>query len=238
MSAIDTVDHVHVGFFNAGSIGIYWPLGKNKLSCITEETNDDDIIIDNHCLLVGGGSGEHPAMHILNDAAVYQFFAFGSSFDEPELENVSSKVKSFFVKLDEIRDYYSSKYEDKDRAYWKFDKNQWPIETYLNISKMFKEHGLKILKDKTETLLIASIGAIIIEKMPIESIKDPLLKDLVIDYQKNKDILKKYMPENYINKLMLGFELPSEGLIFGRKFINGEIKSGYTIKDWYKDKKE
>lgn len=250
MSAVDCINHVHLGYFN-NTIGVYWPLfNESKLSKVTDNKDEDDVPLSPHKLLIGGGSGEHPAMHVINDAAVLHFFCLGYLFydipDEDTNFTEDENVCEFFKKLQNVCDEYSKRYTEKDRWYWTINQNHWPLETFVEIDRAFEEVGLKYpdenIRAQLSKVLTDIFGAIIIEKMPIEAIHDEELKELVLMFKKHKEKLNPFMLPDYLDKLMMFFDEPEPEMEFGEKqfgqnfTIEGnDINTGYSLEDWYRD---
>ena len=61
MSAIDCVDHVHVATF-CNCASVYWPITEHEQSHITDLENDKNKLVSKNTIIIGGGSGEHPAL--------------------------------------------------------------------------------------------------------------------------------------------------------------------------------
>lgn len=246
MSAVDCIDHVHLGYFN-DKIGIYWPLfNESKLSRLTDNKDEDDILLSPHNLLIGGGSGEHPAMHVINDAAVLHFFCLGYLFDyltipEENWEIKDEGISDFFKKLERVSYEYSDRDNEKDRWYWTINQNHWPLETFVEIDHDFKIMGLKNphenIKTQMSKVLTDIFGAIIVEKMPLEAIHDQELKELVVLFKENKEKLEPFMLPDYLDKLLMFFDKPEPDEQYGRNLtIKGNnINTGYSLEDWYKD---
>lgn len=253
MSAVDCINHVHLGYFD-NRIGIYWPLfDEYKLSKVTDNKDEDDIPLSPYKLLIGGGSGEHQAMYVVNDAAVLHLFCLGYLFyDIPDEEKdiiEDEDVRDFFKKLQNICDEYSGKYTEKDRWYWTLNQNHWPLETYLELAGEFKAVGLKYPREDINAQMVKVLtdifGAIIVEKMPLEAIHDEELKELVLMFKKHQEKLKPFMLPDYLDKLMMFFDEPEPEMEFGEKqfgqnfTIEGnDINTGYSLEDWYRDFKK
>lgn len=245
MSAVDCIDHVHLGYFN-NKIGIYWPLREDKLSDVTDNKDESNIFLSPYNLLVGGGSGEHPSLYVINDAAVLHFFCRGYLFNYLTIPEESWKIKdkdieTFFKKLERVSSDYSLEYTQRNRWYWNINQNHWPLETFVEISHVCEKVGLKYPHKDVETkmnkVLTDIFAAIIIEKMPLQAIQDQDLRDLVILFKENKEKLKPFMLPDYLDKLMMFFDKPEPNEQYGRNFaIKGNnINTGYSLEDWYRD---
>ncbi len=108
MSDIDTFDHSYVG--NLAGLPIYHPLQDSEM---------DYFNVGFHNLVIGGGSGEHPAMKIHNlDACVFSFLENVSSLlTNAELEN------DMDAKLSELNDLISdwNIYDNLEMGGWPMD---------------------------------------------------------------------------------------------------------------------
>lgn len=251
MSAIDCIDHVHIGYFDE-RIAIYWPLFKDILSKVTDSESDEKTEISPYTLLLGGGSGEHPAMHFNNDAVVFHLFCKGFLFnnnkmpDEKEEIDQSEKkeVRLFLEKIIETTDRYFLNNKE-NIAYWNFDQNHWPVETFVEIYKSFKNIGLFDIEESDHQYLFNFVlkdlvGAIIANKMPLSAIENEDLKELVVLFRNNKEYLKKYMNEGYMEKLSSFFPDYAAKDLFGRnlKIAGNNINLGYCLEDWKRDHKD
>lgn len=61
MSAIDCIEHVHVATF-CNSAQVYWPIEECDKSTVTEWKSDSGKVLNKNNIIIGGGSGEHPAL--------------------------------------------------------------------------------------------------------------------------------------------------------------------------------
>ena len=77
MSAIDCIDHVHVGYFN--KIPVYWILSndtqRNKNTTFECLDTNNETQIDKTFISIGGGGGEHPALIIDLVPMMYRFLS-------------------------------------------------------------------------------------------------------------------------------------------------------------------
>lgn len=246
MSKIDCIDHVHIGDFNK-YIGIYWPLSEGKLSDVTENKNEDNIILSPYSLLIGGGSGEHEAMHIINDSAALHLLCMGYLFDNvPEdIEKIEKDLSiiKFFEKSEKLLNRYWNRYTQKEESnQWIINQNHWRLETFISLATDLENAGLKYPDENINAQMIKVLtdvfGAIIIEKMPLEAIQDEEIKELVVLFKENKEKLKKYMLKSYLDNLLIFFDKPDPIHQCGRnlKIKGNNINTGYSLEDWYRDK--
>ncbi|MBU2713170.1 hypothetical protein [Zooshikella harenae] len=117
MSHIDSFKHELVGLF--GGLPIYHPL---------EEINGD-FQCNQHQLMLGGGSGEHPALIIKNPLAAVAWFIM----DELDsLEDDSIDARDYPLKQ------HCEKWKDtvRNSINWEYEANlyfcEWTVSTYKN----------------------------------------------------------------------------------------------------------
>lgn len=251
MSAIDCIDHVHIGEIK-GLASIYWPLYKCSLSYITDKNSDENIEVSSFSTLFGGGSGEHPALYVLNDAVVLQFLMKGYFFSSNVMSQDLSaykdeKTQEFFKKLNGVFDNIFKNEELKRFWYWTVNKNNWDFDSFLylynhferlNFNKNIKEKEYENTIMRFEMNLIDLYGAIIVEYLPVESLKNKDIKELLTIFRDNKDEILKYSRPDYMIKLLSLFEIPKR--YYGRNLtIKGNtINSSYSLKNWEIDYKK
>lgn len=68
MSAIDCGNVVHVAEYY--DISLYWPIEEQNRGSVTDLPYDKGLVINKNNIVIGGGSGEHPAMVIDIDYAI------------------------------------------------------------------------------------------------------------------------------------------------------------------------
>lgn len=248
MSAVDCIAHVHLGDFN-DMMGVYWPVyAEANLSRVTDDDRDDGKILSPYHLLLGGGSGEHKAMPIINDAAVLQYFGLGSVFKETYVsedftESDDIEVVNFFTKLEKLIEKYMFEHGGReDRWYWHFNQNYWDVESFIDLDKTFQSLGLyNHLKDRKELfsrILVDSVGSIIINELPEAAIEDKEIKELVSLFKEHQEKFKPYMNEEYVENIKLLFEIPEQICGVNAKILKerGEkFKWGYSLEDWKND---
>jgi hypothetical protein len=233
MSAIDTFEHAHVGYFF--SLPIYWVLNNttnNKLENLTDSEQDKNKIIDQFSLSIGGGSGEHPALIFNNDAVLFQFL-----LDINEIDMYSNNVSAsdiidqcLYKLVHKVKDEYS--YKD-EIACWSIDQNQWPLETFIEISK--KWNKLAPQEDLAQSM-IKAVALFIINEMPLEQ----CLKDKnIIEFAK---VYRTQQWQNAFNKeeeksLLLGIKTVKENHKSGKIIRDNQVVWGYSLLDWKNDNK-
>lgn len=238
MSDIDSIQNVHVANFK-GDIAMYWPMENAPMEKVVRNAGNKTLTPEH--ILIGGGAGEHPALVIYNDAAVLQALIYDSFVEEPEsLEGLHPNVVDFFKQKNIVHDKYSYDIQnplfDAIRGNWRIDTNQWQLKTWFYFVEQLDKDSL-LYEDQPERVMIDMLAAFIIEKMPIESLIDKDIRELVILYHKNKAVLKPYTKQAYIDKLLTYFEEPVEGETGGKKYEDGKNRWSYTLKDWLKDNK-
>lgn len=105
-----------------------------------------DYMLGPQHILIGGGSGEHPALAVRINEAVEQFLGlfdgnekikpFLLSFDRPELGENSqfqNLIHEMSEHLDESPEYFNS------RGEYLLDLNQWPIPSWFVVDLKLKE---------------------------------------------------------------------------------------------------
>lgn len=232
MSAIDTFSYAHVA--NFCKIPVYWVLEERKLSYLTDKEEDDNKVINKHYLSIGGGSGEHPALILNNDAILWHFLNNIVDIDnivEPDIEaSTSEHVDYKICKLvEEINEKY---FLDEEKAKWTIDQNQWPLETFIRADKMLKEESNS--HDNLKNKIIDAVALFIINEMPVEHcLQDPKLIEFasLIKSQEWSDI---FGDEN-IYKKFIGFTGVLKCQTSGQVFVNKEVIQSYSLNDWKRD---
>lgn len=220
MSAIDTIDHAHAEFFFG--IPVYWFLENAKMNKITDRDIDSEKIVSKFYISVGGGSGEHRALILNNDALIFNLI---KSFEEI---NKSDDINYKIYELSEdILDKYST--NDKEDIYhWRFDQNHWPLSTFIRIHDEMNK--INPNKQDLQQRIQNALALFIIYKMPLKHcLKDPDLIEIASLLKANPNcILLKESKENFI-----GFT--GTNLINGRITINNSTVFGYSLDDWKRE---
>lgn len=239
MSAIDSFEHAHVGnFFN---LPIYWVLNENytnQLSNLTDKTQDDDEVIDQYSLSIGGGSGEHPALILNNDAVVFQFLQNVDEVKEPKHGATSHEVIDYqmYQLIQKVEDKYydkPNKYQNThDICYWSIDQNQWPLETFININKKWGES--KYQENGLSKNIIKAIALFIIKEMPLSAcLKDADLIELAKMYRSHT--WEKAFDKKEEAYLSLSVSTIKGNDKSGKIIKNNQTVWGYSLKDWESD---
>ncbi|MEP2446300.1 MAG: hypothetical protein ABJI69_03650 [Balneola sp.] len=140
MSHIDSFKHELVGLL--GYLPVYHPLEKI----------DGDFKCDSSQLLLGGGSGEHPALVIENPTSAVAYFLTEIIEHEKELEHWEEIISPYLnYDLTELLTFY-----------------EWDIERFSSFHKMFKSKSLPNPSNGNdiERWLILGIGEFIFFSMP------------------------------------------------------------------------
>lgn len=226
MSAIDTLDHAHVG--NFFGIPIYWILQEAELSKITDCPEDDGKIVNKYYMSVGGGSGEHPALILDNDALVFNFLIRHIQ-DELTFERHTPDYQ-----LNELIQEIDTKYstENDGILHYQLDQNQWPLETFINIHK--KMNKIDKSSDSLQKRMKNSFALFIINEMPFKDcLKDPELIEIVSFFKEKT--WENAFNQSDIEKKYIGIKLLSDKEKSGRIIVNNKVQWGYGLEDWKKD---
>lgn len=153
MSHIDSFKHEIVGLF--GSLPVYRPL---------EDIQGDFVCTPNN-LLIGGGSGEHPALVIESPLKAVAWF-LNDQLEALKIPELSSDRFPLKAKIDEwspiIAPYRTSSPDDI------LTFCDWDVDTYNDFAKLCKSAALpNPLDDELlETWLVLGIGEFIFFAMP------------------------------------------------------------------------
>ena len=229
MSAVDTMNNVHVGnFFN---IPIYWIIESKKLSSLTDNDVDDNLTIDQYSLSIGGGSGEHPALVLNNDAIIFKFLTNIKDIPAPNKDSNEVDIFNYdvFTKVENIQNKFHKEY-----FYWTIDQNQWPLDSFVEVHRKFNriQKNSFSLSEKIENTL----AMFIIYEMPLEHClknKDILEVAKMIRSNRWQNIFEKDI--SYCFQSIEGV-LNSQKL--GKIIKNGKAVWGYSLNDWMNDHKD
>jgi hypothetical protein len=224
MSSIDTLEHAHVAKFFG--LPIYWVLEEKPLSYLIDIDDDTTEVINQYYLSIGGGSGEHPALVIKNDAVVYQLIrklvdledVVEGSYDH-ELISYAERLQEQMITDDELYNL----------RHWRIDQNEWPLETFIRVNKQFDDDSEFPLVDK----ISHAIALFIIYEMPLEvCLKDQRIIELAKMIRSNR--WEKVLPNEVVKYMsavsgLLNFEK------MGKVIRNGQVVWGYSLNDWRKE---
>jgi hypothetical protein len=224
MSSIDTLDHAHVAKFF--ELPIYWVLEEKPLSYLIDLDEDTTAVINQYYLSIGGGSGEHPALIIKNDAVVYQLIrklmdledVVDSSYDY-ELISYAEQLQEQMITDDVIYGLRN----------WRIDQNDWPLETFIRVSKQFDDDSEVPLVDK----ICHAMALFIIYEMPLE---DCLKEQRIVEFAK---MIRSNRWEKALPSEIVKYMSAVSGLLkcerMGKVIRNGQVVWGYSLDDWRKE---
>jgi hypothetical protein len=224
MSSIDSLEHAHVAKFFG--LPIYWVLEEKPLSYLIDIDDDTTEVINQYYLSIGGGSGEHPALVIKNDAVVYQLIrklvdledVDDSSFDH-QLISYAEQLQEQMVADDELYNL----------RHWHIDQNEWPLETFIRVNKQFDDELEVPLVDK----ISHAIALFIIYEMPLEAcLKDQRIIELAKMIRSNR--WEKALPQEIVKYLSAVSGL-MECEKMGKVIRNGQVVWGYSLNDWRRE---
>jgi hypothetical protein len=220
MSSIDSLEHAHVA--NFFGLPIYWVLEERPLTYLTGSTE----VINQYYLSIGGGSGEHPALIIKNDAVVYQLIrklvnledVVDGSYDH-ELISYAEQLQYQMITDDELYNL----------RHWCIDQNEWPLETFIRVNKQFDDELEVPLVDK----ISHAIALFIIYEMPLEvCLKDKRIVELAKMIRSNR--WEKALPVEVVRYMSV-----VSGLLqcekMGKVIRNGQVVWGYSLTDWRRE---
>lgn len=236
MSDIDAVQNVHVAKFK-GNINMYWPMENVSMDKVVRNAGSKTLTPEH--ILLGGGAGEHSALVIYSDAVVLQTLIYDSLFNTPESwDGHAPDVVAFFKKNEKLHNKYSYGIEnplfDAIRGSWSMDTNQWPLQSWVSFIDSLDKDDL-LSEDTPERVMIDMLGVFILEQMPLVCLMDNDIREMAELYRKNKESLRPYMKQGYIDKLLGYFTEPKQGEMCGTIHENGETRWGYNLSDWKKD---
>jgi hypothetical protein len=223
MSSIDSLEHAHVAKFFG--LPIYWVLEEKPLSYLIDIDDDTTEVINQYYLSIGGGSGEHPALVIKNDAVVYQLIR-----KLVDLEDVDDS--SFDHQLISYAEHLQEQMITDDVIYglrnWRIDQNEWPLETFIMVKKQFDDSKVSLV-DK----ISHAMALFIIYEMPLEAcLKDQRIIELAKMIRSNQ--WEKALPQEIV-KYMSAVSGLMECEKMGKVIRNGQAVWGYSLNDWRKE---
>jgi hypothetical protein len=224
MSSIDTLEHAHVAKFFG--LPIYWVLEEKPLSYLIDIDDDTTEVINQYYLSIGGGSGEHPALVIKNDAVVYQLIRKLVDLEDVDDGSYDHELISY---AEQLQEQMITDDELYNLRHWRIDQNEWPLETFIRVNKQFDDDSEVTLVNK----ISHAIALFIIYEMPIEvCLKDQRIIELAKMIRSNK--WEKALPSEIV-KYMSAVSGLMEYEKMGKVVRNGQIVWGYSLNDWRKE---
>lgn len=228
MSAIDCLDHVHAANFLG--MPVYWIIEERAMSTITDFQSDDNRIVNKNFISLGGGSGEHAALIINIDGALFNLL---SVIDTERL--ISSGLSVSDEKLaNQIDNYYDLKCDDERMMSLEyFDNNHWPAMAFVRMYEGIKNFYTSDMKNEgLEKQINCAVAMLILSKFPLNHcIVDEELREIM---QKISLTEKTFFSED-LEKSMDMFEVAVKGNCSGRILKNGQVNWGYCLEDFEKD---
>jgi hypothetical protein len=224
MSSIDTLEHAHVAKFFG--LPIYWVLEEKPLSYLIDIDDDTTEVINQYYLSIGGGSGEHPALVIKNDAVVYQLIRKLVDLEDVDDGSYDHQLISY---AEQLQEQMITDDELYNLLYWRIDQNEWPLETFIWVNKQFDDDSEVTLVDK----ISHAMALFIIYEMPLEAcLKDQRIIELAKMIRSNE--WEKALPQEIVKYLsavsgLLEYEK------MGKVIRNGQIVWGYSLNDWRRE---
>ena len=224
MSSIDSLEHAHVAKFFG--LPIYWVLEEKPLSYLIDIDDDTTEVINQYYLSIGGGSGEHPALVIKNDAVVYQLIRKLVDLEDVDDSSFDHQLISYAEQLQEQMITDDVIYGLRN---WRIDQNEWPLETFIRVNKQFDDDSKVSLLDK----ISHAMALFIIYEMPLEAcLKDQRIIELAKMIRSNK--WEKALPQEIVKYLSAVSGL-MEYEKMGKVIRNGQVVWGYSLNDWRKE---
>ena len=224
MSSIDSLEHAHVAKFFG--LPIYWVLEEKPLSYLIDIDDDTTEVINQYYLSIGGGSGEHPALVIKNDAVVYQLIRKLVDIEDVDDDSYDHQLISY---AEQLQFQMIADDELYNLRYWRIDQNEWPLETFIRVNKQFDDDSEVSLLDK----ISHAMALFIIYEMPLEAcLKDQRIIELAKMIRSNK--WEKALPQEIVKYLsavsgLLEYEK------MGKVIRNGQVVWGYSLNDWRRE---
>jgi hypothetical protein len=224
MSSIDSLEHTHVAKFFG--LPIYWVLEEKPLSYLIDIDDDTTEVINQYYLSIGGGSGEHPALVIKNDAVVYQLIRKLVDLEDVDDGSYDHELISY---AEQLQEQMITDDELYNLRHWRIDQNEWPLETFIRVNKQFDDDSEVTLVDK----ISHAIALFIIYEMPLEvCLKDQRIIELAKMIRSNK--WEKALPQEIVKYLsavsgLLEYEK------MGKVIRNGQAVWGYSLNDWRRE---
>ncbi len=226
MSAIDSLSHAHVAHFC--NIPVYWVLEEKPMDYLTDSPNDKNKKINQFNLSIGGGSGEHPALVLNNDAIVFDFLSNIEEYSEEE-QKVSEIDNEVYALAQEVINKF---YEENiaEITDWRLDQNHWCIENFIKVNKVLKKdiYGKSSVINKIKD----AMALFILFEMPLDHcLKN---KDLLEIAKKIRE-LKFFKVDHEVMSLSNTLSGVLNFQKYGKIIRNNNVVWGYSLSDWKKD---
>jgi hypothetical protein len=224
MSSIDSLEHAHVAKFFG--LPIYWVLEEKPLSYLIDIDDDTTEVINQYYLSIGGGSGEHPALVIKNDAVVYQLIRKLVDIEDVDDDSYDHQLISY---AEQLQFQMIADDELYNLRYWRIDQNEWPLETFIRVNTQFDDDSEVSLVDK----ISHAMALFVIYEMPLEvCLKDQRIIEFAKMIRSNK--WEKALPSEIV-KYMSAVSGLLEYEKMGKVIRNGQVVWGYSLNDWRRE---
>jgi hypothetical protein len=205
---------------------IYWVLEEKPLSYLIDIDDDTTEVINQYYLSIGGGSGEHPALVIKNDAVVYQLIRKLVDLEDVDDGSYDHELISY---AEQLQEQMITDDELYNLRYWRIDQNEWPLETFIRVNKQFDDELEVSLVDK----ISHAIALFIIYEMPLEvCLKDKRIIEFAKMIRSNR--WEKALPGEVVRYMST-----VSGLLqcekMGKVIRNGQVVWGYSLTDWRRE---
>lgn len=195
MSYIDCFDHEYIG--NLGYLPIYHPF----VNIEGGKWGDSDFSATPQNLILGGGSGEHPAIVVHKLECLVAKFLDDQLGDEDEPEYGNDFLDQFFINYEEM-----------------FEFCGWKAGHFHNLVEMAKSTSFySPIEDEFDLgeWLVKSLGELIFYSLPELNSQQEKLKKIYGNFEIAPTMQNvKCVPKGY----------PIQG---GRRIIDGELKWGF-----------
>jgi hypothetical protein len=226
MSSIDVVDNIHCAniHLESTSVPVYWVQDTLKHDRTLAEVTTRD-------LMIGGGSGEHPALHIKNaDLLPLWLLLQHISCDDNE-ENLLSIAEDLeLMYVEKLKSRAKSEAEIINIIDFPYNNDNfmciadWPLSTLAQVETCYKKTKVKDnISNYSETSLLVSIATFVMFDMPKQFFENDVYKLM----EKSKIIFKDSSISTVFN-----FSLPLNSQKMGRVIKDGKVIWGYSLNDY------
>ena len=217
MSSVDCVVNVNVGIVRDINIPIYWCLED-----LEHDTNGDTITRND--LIIGGGSGEHPALliknanllplRLLKELIIDAYDSVRLYFNSDVFQLYNTKmVDKMAINIAETCETYDTYFFTSD----------WPLRTWLTTMNAMQRNGYSDTRFEEELLL--AITKFVYQNMPVDFYDDDVFRTLV----EHHDVIS-FALENM--KDVLPIERLNRTNSAGKNIVNGQVVWGYSLDDY------